>query len=197
MSGSEDARTADGGLARPWAPLALRRVATVLGLAYLLAVWLDATGLRGTERLLPPFLRFFVQVAELFPRAADYVIEWRVRGYRCDLARFEEMDVRPFFSIRRDDKENRFDRTMFFYRREPRVLAALDDFLTAPSRGLGFQPPIGGVMLLSLRVPIPSLGSADPGYERLPIDRYPRSVERKVWYLTPIEVRDQRCAGRR
>jgi hypothetical protein len=37
------------------------------------------------------------------------------RGWRCDLERYEEIDVRPYFPIHSDDKESRFDCAMFFY----------------------------------------------------------------------------------
>jgi hypothetical protein len=181
-------------LAKPWATSGLRRVVAGAGALYLLAVWLDGAGTRIPDRVLAPPLRLFVQVADLFPDASPFSIEWRARAWRCDLARFEELDVRPYFPIHRDDKESRFERAMFFYHRDGRVLEALDAYLTSAQNRLHPDARIGGVMLLSLRVPIPLLGSAGARYERVPIASYPSSVTRQYWYTTGIEERKRRCA---
>ena len=165
----------------------------VLAIGYLAAVWLDAAGVRKVDRALPAPVRFFTQVAELFPRAAENAIEWRVRGWRCDLRRFEEIDVRPFFPIHANDKESRFHRAMFFYYRESRVLEALDTYITAAQSRSHPLEKIGGVMLLSLRIPIPPVGISEPRYERRPISGYPDTVTRRYWYVTGVEAREQRC----
>jgi hypothetical protein len=180
--------------ARSWAPPWLRRVVAATGAAYVLALWLDGVGAHWVNHMLPPPLRLFVQVAELFPKALPEAIEWRARAWRCDLGRYVELDVRPFFPIRRDDKESRFDRAMFFYHRQGRVLAALDAYLTSAQNRLHPDERIGGVMLLSLRVPIPPLGTPGPRHERLPIASYPPSVSREYWYTAGVEARQQRCA---
>ena len=99
------------GLAQPWAPRWLRRVSVALAVAFLSLLWLDAVG-AGTSRALPLSLRPFVQVAQLFPNAAENVIEWRILGFRCATGKFEELDVRPFFPIHADDKESRFERAL-------------------------------------------------------------------------------------
>ncbi|HTA21381.1 MAG TPA: hypothetical protein VK989_18945 [Polyangia bacterium] len=175
--------------ARPW----LRRVVTGLGALYLVALWLDGVGVRVLDDLLPPSARLFVQVSELFPNASPEAIEWRARAWRCDLGRYEELDVRPFFPIRSDDKESRFDRALFFYHRNGKVTAALDDYLTSTNNRVHPDARIGGVMLLSLRVPIPPLGEPGPRHERLPIADYPPTVSRNYWYTTGVEARRQRC----
>jgi hypothetical protein len=182
-------------LAPAWAPLWLRRAGAVAAAIYLLSIWLGAAGSRLPEQVLPPPLRFFTQVAELFPKAATDAIEWRVRGWRCDRGTFEEVDVRPFFPIRRDDKENQFDRTMFFYHRQRAVLEALDEYIVAAQNHQRADERIGGVMLLSLRIPIPPLGMPGPRQHWMPIADYPPSVARKYWYSTPPEVRQKRCRG--
>src|ERR1700690_2487024 len=107
-----------------------RWLALPCAIAYLSAVWLDAAGVHRVGQALPAPLRFFTQVAELFPYAAEDVIEWHVKGFGCDARRFDEVDVRSLFPIHRDDKESRFYRTMFFYFRELRVLEALDAYIT-------------------------------------------------------------------
>ena len=175
--------------ARPW----LRRIVTGLGVLYISALWLDGVGVRWLDELLPLPARMFVQVSELFPNASPDSIEWRARAWRCDLDRYEELDVRPFFPIRSDDKESRFDRALFFYHRQGKVLAVLDDYLTSANNRLHPDARIGGVMLLSLRVPIPPLGEPGPRHERLPIESYPPSVSRNYWYATGSDARRQRC----
>jgi hypothetical protein len=171
----------------------LRRMAGVAGLLYLLAVWLDAVRITTLERILPPAARQFVQVAELFPTAAPFIIDWRARGWSCATHQFAEIDVRPLFPIRRDDKENRFFRAMFFYHRERRVLEALDAYITREHNRADPANPIGGVLLLSLRIPIPPPGTAEARYRRLAIEEYPAEVERRVWYTTAPGERQARC----
>jgi hypothetical protein len=166
----------------------------VLAGAWLACVWLEAVGVTSVPNLLPPPLRYFTQVAKLFPRAADMVIEWRAEGYRCATGKFEEVDTRPHFPIRADDKENRFDRAMFFYHKEPKVLEALDAFIVRRESALGPEHRIGGVLLLSLRIPIPEPGTPEEAYQRRPLDEIPRSIERKYWYTTPQALREARCA---
>jgi hypothetical protein len=174
----------------PWAPRWLGRVSVGLAAVFLSLVWLDAAG-AGTSRALPPPVRQFVQVAQLFPLAADNVIEWRAEGYRCATGKFEELDVRPFFPIHADDKESSFDRALFFYLKTPRVLGALDEYLARRQNETG--PPIGGVMIMSLRLPLPPLGEAGERYQRQPLDSYPREW-RRYWYTTPTAARESRCA---
>ena len=177
----------------PWMPPRLRRVLTVVAGIYALFVWMDAAGLNLPDKLLPLPLRFFMQEAALFPDAARDSIEYRAEGYRCDSGRFEEIDVRPLFPIQRDDKESRFYRAMFFHRRQKKVLEALDQFIVTQHNRAHPEARIGGVMLLSLRIPIPEPGTPEPRYQRLPLADYPQEVERKYWYVTPSAERTQRC----
>jgi hypothetical protein len=177
------------------APAWLRRATAVAGAFYLLAVWSDAVRVITLTPLLPHAARGFVQVAELFPTASPFVIDWRARGWSCATHQFTELDVRPLFPIRRDDKESRFYRAMFFYHRERRVLEALDAYITRAHDRLDPEHRIGGVMLLSLRIPIPPPGTAEARYQRQPLDDYPSSVERRIWYVTSPDERQARCAG--
>jgi hypothetical protein len=181
-------------VAQPWAPRWLRRVAAVLAGFYVLAVWLDAAGNGAADAVLPLPVRFFVQEAALFPHAARDVIEWRAEAWMCDAGRFEELDVRPYFPIRRDDKESRFYRAMFFHLHQRRVLAALDRFIGREQNRAHPEARIGGVMLLSLRIPIPPPGTPEERYQRLPLASYPSSVERHYWYVTDKAEREARCA---
>jgi hypothetical protein len=181
-------------LARPWAPARLRQVAAVLGGLYVLAVWSEGAGTGIVDAVLPLPARFFVQEAALFPHAARDVIEWRAEAWFCETGRFEELDVRPYFPIRRDDKESRFYRAMFFHLHQRRVLGALDQFIAGEQNRTHPEARIGGVMLLSLRIPIPPPGTPETRYQRLPLTDYPSSVERHYWYVTDKAEREQRCA---
>jgi hypothetical protein len=186
-------------IAEPWLPLRARRIVMVLAGIYALFVWMDAADLNlhgaklTPDAILPLPVRFFLQEAALFPDAARDAIEYRAEGYRCDGGRFEEIDVRPFFPIQRDDKESRFYRAMFFHRRQKKVLEALDQFIVTRQNRAYPEARIGGVMLLSLRIPIPPPGTPEPRYQRLPLADYPQEVERKYWYVTPSSERTQRC----
>jgi hypothetical protein len=188
----------DGGngarvMAQPWLPPRARRIVAVLAGIYALFVWMDGAGIGLPDAILPLPLRFFVQEAALFPHSARDAIEWRAEGWRCDLGRFEEIDVRPFFPIRRDDKESRFYRAMFFHYRQRRVLEALDKFIVEQQNRAHPEARIGGVMLLDLRIPIPPPGTPERRYERLPLTDYPQEVERKYWYVTASDDRTRRC----
>jgi hypothetical protein len=180
-------------VAEPWTPPRFRRVLTVVAGIYALFVWMDAAGLNLPDKILPLPLRFFMQEAALFPDAARDSIEYRAEGYLCGAGRFEEVDVRPYFPIQRDDKESRFYRAMFFHRRQKKVLEALDQFIVTQHNRAHPEARIGGVMLLSLRIPIPEPGTPEPRYQRLPLADYPQEVERKYWYVTPTGERTQRC----
>jgi hypothetical protein len=173
----------------------IRRAALAAAAIYLACVWLDAVGTGIPWVILPSPLRFFVQVAQLFPRAAVDVIEWRAKGYRCSQRRFEELDLAPYFPIHASDKENRFDRALFFYLENKRVLAALDAFIADAQAKRG--DPIGGVMILSLRKPIAEPGADEPRYRRIPVDQIPLSVTRRYWYVTGPADRSRRCGENR
>jgi hypothetical protein len=168
----------------------LRRVLVVLGSLYIAAVFCEGAGIQLHRLVYRPVL-FFCQVAALFPHAATYSIEYRAEGYSCNTGHFFEVDVRPFFPIHADDKESRFDRAMFFYRNEKTTMEALEAYVmreynrTEPDK-------IAGVKFMSLRIPIPSPGSAFSRYARTPLADHPKD-ERKVWYTTPHETALSRC----
>jgi hypothetical protein len=172
-----------------------RWVPALAAAVYFLGIWLDAVGGTAiTTKVLPGPVRYFTQVARLFPQAADMTIEWRAQGYRCATGKFDELDLRPYFAIRAEDKENRFDRAMFFFNHEKRVLDALDAYIVAHESALGPDHRIGGTMLLSARIPIPPPGTHEDRYQRVPLLQLPPSVERKYWYVTPQDERERRCA---
>jgi hypothetical protein len=166
-----------------------RRALVVVAALYLLGVWLEVAG-APLYRLVPRPLHYFLQVAKLFPHAVPLRTEFRAEGYACADRTFHELDFRPFFPIRANDKENRFERAMFFYRRQGTVMHALDDYLvTSANRG---GAGLGGVRLSSLRIPIPPPGQVTEPYRRKPLDEYPADY-RKLWYQTPAAKLRARC----
>jgi hypothetical protein len=135
---------------------------------------------------------YFGQIAALFPRAATHRIEYRAEGLPCDGPAFE-IDVRPFFPIHSDDKESRFDRALHFYRNDRPTMEALESYVMDRYRRR--EPDkIGGVVFLSLRVPIPAPGTPFLRYERAPLANFPKE-QRKIWYVTSRDVVNRRCSG--
>ena len=139
---------------------------------------------------IPRAVRYFMQVASLFPKAAENVIEYRAEAWYCAEHTWRELDVRPFFPLRANDKENRFDRAMHFYRHEAAVMQPLDDYIVGSQNARG--APVGGVQLLSLRIPIPKPGQVTERYTRKKIDEYPAEW-RHYFYRTPGAKRVERC----
>lgn len=166
-----------------------RRGLAIAAALYLAGIWLEAAG-APLQAIVPRPLHYFVQVAKLFPNAVTVTTEYRAEAYSCADRVWRELDVRPFFPLRADDKESRFTRAMFFYRRQPAVMRALDDYLVAANDRV--SPPIGGVLLLSLRLPIPAPGAATEPYRRRPLGEYGPGL-RKYWYRTSTAVRRARC----
>jgi hypothetical protein len=170
---------------------------------YLLGVWLEGVGWGAPLRNnLPHWIGFFHQVAALFPRAAHYAIDYRAEAYVCDKGEWKELDVRPYFPIDVNDKESRFQRVMFFYRRQKMVMNTLDRFLVdvhnqgAKDDGIPADEKIGGVRLMSIRGPIPAIGDPLVRVHWVPLAEIPEK-ERKNWYQTKSGNITERCFGRR
>lgn len=184
------------GFGPPW----LRLVFGAVGALYIACVFLDGAGSRVPSHL-PHTFRYFTQVACLFPWAQPDVIDYRAEAWSCRDHRFHELDVRPYFPLRPDDKENRYQRLMFFYRENAEVMHALDTYLVSHHNarvarggeaGDGVDGPIGGLRLLDLRIPIPPPGTHEVLPRREPLDSYPEKY-RKYWYHTPDRVIAARC----
>jgi hypothetical protein len=73
------------------------------------------------------------------------------------------------------------------------VLESLDAYLTREQNHAHPEARIGGVMLLSLLIPIPPPGAQEPRYQRLPLTEYPEAVTRHYWYTTSAAARTRRC----
>ena len=178
------------------ASLALRVVAAI----YLACIALDGGGCSWPSRGLPRPIAFFTQVSVLFPKAAHATIDYRAEAWVCSRQAWVELDTRPYFPINPDDKENRFNRAMHFFRDNRKTMHALDRYLVQrhderpADDGVDPGERIGGVRMMSLRIPIPPVGSQFERYQRYPLSHYPNH-ERKYFYHTPESVRERRCAG--
>jgi hypothetical protein len=170
----------------PW----LRLVLGIAGALYIVGVFIEGAGGGRLDRIVPRPLLFFSQIAALFPRAASYRIEYRAEGLPCHGPAFE-VDVRPYFPIHANDKESRFDRALHFYRNDRPTMEALETYVM-DRYNLREEAKIAGMLFLSLRVPIPTPGSAFPRYERAPLADFPKE-QRKVWYATSRDVVNRRC----
>jgi hypothetical protein len=177
-----------------------RTALRVLAGAYLAGVWLDGVGSTLPSHVLPRVANYFLQVAALFPRAATMSIDYRAEAWVCADKKWEELDTRPFFPLDPDDKENRFQRVMHFLRQDETTMHALDAYLVGQhptargEDGIDALKPIGGVRLLSLRIPLPNPGEPLERNRRLPLAEYPES-ERHVFYHTPRSKAAERCGG--
>ena len=167
-----------------------RTALVLLAALYLASVWVDGVGTAYVTSVLPRPIAFFAQVAALFTHASSTVIEYRAEGWLCADHRWVELDTRPYFPIDADNKENRFERAMHFYRENRPTMLALDEYLMR--RHNGAAAPIGGVRFLSLRIPFPEPGGRVERHERRPLDTYPEQV-RHAWYRTPSSRRAERC----
>lgn len=171
----------------------------VLAALYLVGIFLEAVGSRWPSRALPRSAVYFLQVAKLFPRAARMSIDYRAEGWLCENATWAEIDVRPYFPIERDNKENRFHRGLFFFRRDRQTMQALEKYVIESHQGsLSSQASvprsqrIGGIRFSSLRIPLPKPGETIERYSRKPLAVYPES-QQKAWYFTPQSRREERC----
>ena len=172
----------------PGPPL-LRLALTVMGALYIAGVFIEGAG-GHLDRLVYRPVLFFCQIAALFPQGATHRIEYRAEGLPCRGPAFE-VDVRAFFPIHADDKESRFDRALHFYRNDRPTMEALETYVRSAYNREASEK-IAGVVFLSLRVPIPTPGTAFPRYERAPLADFPKE-QRKVWYATSRDVVNERC----
>lgn len=165
---------------------------------FLVGIWLDGAGTGVDTKILPRPIAFFLQVSALFPLAAHATIDYRAEGYDCRTHLFTELDTRPYFPIDTEDKENRFNRVMRFERHNAKTMHALDDYLVEShdrgnhDDGIPRDDRLGGVRLMSLRIPIPKVGDKLERWSRKPLDAYPES-ERHEFYRTPPSKIEARC----
>jgi len=199
-------------IARGPGPQGFRIALVVLAIGYMVALYRPG--------LLPQPERFFLDATGLFPSADRVAQEYRLQGWSCGRKRWEWLDPRPYFPLRGDDKESRFQRLAHFYHfRSPAsgnspeairarrieeqatrtVMWALDDFVVGrhPDVDDGIDGPIGGIQLLDVTRPIPPVGTEIERYEYKPLEPVPRELE-KLDYKTvkdcpPDELADKKC----
>jgi hypothetical protein len=164
----------------------------LLAVVYLGTVWLDGVGSNLPARLLPRPFVFFAQFAALFKNAGLMAIDYRAEGWSCSEKRWVELDVAPWFPIDADNKESRFHRALQFYRKERRVMQALEAYVIRRNNESSSRPPIVGVRFSSLRIPYPEIGARVERFELKPIASYPKDYQH-AWYYTPMSRRRERC----
>lgn len=178
----------------PPTPAWRRNVLVAVAAVYLAVVWLDGVGSNLPAKLLPRAALYFGQIAALFKWAGEKQIDYRAEGWVCGERRWVEVDVRPFFPLDAENKENRFYRAVQFYRRDRKVMRALDEYVVQRVNARGDRK-IGGVRFLSLRIPYPPPGSTIEPYVRKELAQYPPD-QRHDWYWTPKSKRHERCGDR-
>ena len=161
---------------------------------YLATVWFDGVGSTWPAKITPRPWLYFSQVAALFVNAAPKVIDYRAEGWSCSEHRWVEIDVRPYFRIDADNKENRFQRALQFYRKNRNVMRPLEDYVVKRYNAGGGTTQIGGVRFSSLRLPYPAPGEHVAPFEQRPISSY-SADEKHDWYWTPKSRRAQRCGA--
>lgn len=192
----------DEGVARAWGEAVVPKViAGLLAAAYLAAVVTEARKSGSSAKWLPAPAAYFTQVAALFPHAARSALEYRVEGFQCREGKWIELDVRPWFPIDADNKENRFYRAMHFYHDHRQTMRALDEFVithynadavTAAAQGNG-RELLGGVRFVRLLLPFGEPGEGAARYAHKALWEIPAD-ERKDLYWTPESKREERCA---
>jgi hypothetical protein len=164
-----------------WLRLALAGFAAL----YFAMIFLDVVESGFTYAFIPGPIRFFGQVAALFPSAKTHDVDYRAEGWFCGDGMFHEIDVGAYFPILSDNKEGRFQRAMHFYHESPRVLAKLADFIVERHNArVGGTEWIGGIRLLSVVTPIPTPEQGAARYRWRPLSDFPFS-DRRAWYETP------------
>ena len=180
---------------QPAARTSLRVVAAL----YLLGIWQEGIGCSVPSRVLPKSLDYFLQIAALFPDAATSASQFRVQAYICTEQRWTELQTRPYFPLDPDDKENRFQRAIHFYSNEKPVMRALDQYLVdrhnagTNDDGIPRDERIGGINLLTIKVPIPRPGAQLERYRWRPLSDYPDKQRYKGPYRTLPKKIDERC----
>lgn len=193
-------------VAEGWAPSWLSYVATGVAAFYLLLVYADASGWEWLGNRLPRPLHYFGQVAALFPQADAFATDFYVQGWQCREQRWVELDIRPWFPIDADEKENRFSRAVGFYAKGNHedmrtVMNALDDFIVPrvnAARMAGESADstelIGGIRIFRASIPLPKFGDHVERYFRRKLADMPDGYKRRYFY-TRSSKRTERCKG--
>lgn len=166
----------------------------VVAALYLATVWLDGVGASTPRKLSPRPWLYFSQIAALFVNAAPKVIDYRAEGWFCADHQWKEIDVRPYFRIDEDNKENRFQRALQFYRKNRTVMRALEDYVTKRYNET-HEVPIAGVRFSSLRLDYPPPGAHVSPFTHEPLTTY-SGEQKHDWYFTPGSKRAAKCGDK-
>jgi len=172
----------------------LRTALIVLAGLYLFGVFANVAMPQLWSTWVPLLPRYFTQIACLFPNAATHAIDYRLEVWDCDRREFSELDFRPLFPLHADDKENRFQRTAHFYKQHRQVMRALERYVIEQQRLRDPSRNLGGIRLLSLRLPLPAPGEPVERWQRKPLSSYSEEL-RRHWYYTPNSRRRVFCSG--
>jgi hypothetical protein len=182
-------------------PPAFRKALVAAALGFFALMVMDEWRSGLAYRFVPGPLLFFSQIAGLFPEAKDLDVDFRVEGWSCEEGLYRELDISPFFPIQSGNKESRFERAMFFYHHNAKVMSGLDAYLTAHQNaraknfsGAAPMEPgrIGGVRFVSASTPIPTPEEGVKRYRSRPLSDYPFD-RLKTWYETPSRIVWERC----
>jgi hypothetical protein len=140
----------------------------------------------------------FVRATCLFPGAVRATNSYQLAAWSCGRVRWEPLDVRAYFPMSAEDKESRFYRLAHFYKRNRRVMEALDAHIAArhPDTTDGLDGAIGGIRLYQKRKPIPPPGSKVERFVFDPLPPIPREGIQDHFY-TPGPERKRRCEALR
>ena len=166
----------------------------VVAAIYLATVWLDGVGSNVPAKITPRPWLYFSQIAALFVNAAPKVIDYRAEGWVCADHKWAEIDVRPYFRIDEDNKENRFQRALQFYRKNRVVMHVLEDYVMRRYNAT-HDVPIAGVRFSSLRLDYPAPGAHVAPFTHEPLSTY-SGEQKHDWYFTPGSKRAERCGQR-
>jgi hypothetical protein len=153
---------------------------------------------------------FFVDATKLFPDADRVAMEFRLEGWSCTDRSWHLIDPRPYFPMRSDDKESRFQRLAYFYGvragkpapgtpkdKVPERIAmnALDEFIFAHHKDVddGLAGEIGGIQVYVIKKPIPEPGATIDRYDYQPF--VVTEGKRQDLFYTPESKRKARCRG--
>lgn len=181
-----------------------RAVLVLLSLAYFFFMVLGQFRSGLAYRMLPGPILFFTQIAGLFTSAKKDDVDFRAEGWSCEKGRFQEIDIRPFFPIQFENKENRFQRTLYFYRHHQKVIESLDQYLTQnynrtyallgkPEQLGELEKPgkmerIGGIRFVAARTPIPNPEAKILRYHRRSLSEYPLDQIKPLYESSPLEI---------
>ncbi len=179
-----------------------RRLLVVMAAAYLSLVVIGELRPDLLNRRVPGPILFFSQIAGLFTEAKTADVEFRVEARACGEENYREIDTDPLFPMQAGNKENRFQRAVYFYSGNHKVMARLEKFIirsfnermisAGDGRGTGLADRIVGIRIVSASTPIPLPGDPVLRYQRLPLAEYPPERVR-VLYSSPEKIIARRC----